>query len=132
MSPKIIEAFFLKNIYYLYSVITIINLFLMATKSYVAQIDSAQVMTTGLTQYADQVAKRGLDPAFTETLRTTTEKAIALNAEQERLKAELKTKTAELDNALTEIGRQMSEAVKVVKISVPQTEWKAFGISAKK
>lgn len=104
----------------------------MATKSFAAQIDSAQVMAAGLTQYADQVAKRGLDPAFTETLRTTTEKAIALNAEQERLKAELKTKTAELDNALAEIGRQMSEAVKVVKISVPQTEWKAFGISAKK
>ncbi len=79
-----------------------------------------------------QVAKRGLDSAFTETLRTATEKAIALNAEQERLKSELKTKTAELDEVMAEINRQMSEATKVVKISVPQTEWKAFGITAKR
>lgn len=104
----------------------------MATKTYAAKIDNAQVMTAGLTQYAEQVARRGLDSAFTEALRTATEKAIALNAEQERLKSDLKTKTAELDAVLEEMGRQMSEAVKVVKISVPQTEWKAFGISAKK
>ena len=104
----------------------------MVSKSYAAKIDNAQVMAAGLTQYAEQVAKRGLDSAFTEKLRATTEKVIALNAEQERLKSELKTKTAELDEVLREMGRQMSEATKVVKISVPQTEWKAFGISAKR
>ncbi len=97
----------------------------MATLSYSKQIDQAQVMVSGLQLYAADVAKRGIDAAFTTKLEAAAAKAVELNNQQEKLKADLKTKTTELD-----AQQMVAESKKVVKISVPQSNWTAFGMNS--
>ena len=51
---------------------------------------------------------------------------------QEKLKADLKSKTAELEAKMKEIDVKMSEAKKIVKMDIPQSQWKEFGIVDKR
>ena len=55
-----------------------------------------------------------------------------LNSEQEKLKADLKTKTQELSKTITEIESKVSFIKKLIKIDIPQTQWKEFGIEHKR
>ena len=55
-----------------------------------------------------------------------------LNSEQEKLKADLKTKTQELSKTISEIESKVSFIKKLIKIDIPQTQWKEFGIEDKR
>ena len=55
-----------------------------------------------------------------------------LNSEQEKLKADLKTKTQELSKTIIEIESKVSFIKKLIKIDIPQTQWKEFGIEDKR
>ena len=101
-------------------------------RSYAETVSKAQVMTTGLRNNAEAVAKRGIDDEFVTALETNRTQAITLNDEQERLKAELKVKTETLDQAIARINAALSEARKVVKLAIPQAQWKEFGIEDKR
>lgn len=105
---------------------------IMRNISYAEQISKAQVLISGLKANADQIARRGLDEAFVTRMDTTRSDATALNDEQERLKAALKMKTAELDAKLVELDLQAAEARKIVKMDFPQNQWKEFGIEDKR
>lgn len=98
--------------------------------SYAELIAKAQVMVAGLKNNAPEVQKRGVDTDFTTLLEKQCEEAIALNNEQERLKAELKAKTEEFVTKLNAINEQMREAVKVTKLAIPQAKWREFGIES--
>ncbi len=86
----------------------------------------------GLQNNATQVAKRGLDAAYLEKLQADLAKAIAENNEQEKLKADLKQKTAMLESTLKQLNAEVAEARKIVKIDFPQPQWREFGIEAKR
>ena len=101
-------------------------------KPFATTISDAQVMSSGMQNNAAEVTNRGWSTAKTDELNNARAAAITLNDEQERLKAELKMKTAALDTKLSEINALMSEASKVVKLGFPQAQWKEFGISAKR
>ena len=105
---------------------------IMRNISYAEQISKAQVLISGLKANADQIARRGLDEAFVTRMETSRNDATALNDEQERLKAALKMKTAELDAKLVELDLQAAEARKIVKMDFPQNQWKEFGIEDKR
>ena len=104
----------------------------MPKKSYAEKINSAQVMVSGLSQHLDQLAQRGMSAEFINTLKSDTETAVAQNNEQERLKADLKTSTAALNATLDKVSAAMSEATKVVKLTLPKEQWIEFGITAKR
>lgn len=104
----------------------------MATKTYAEQINKAEVMLSGLKGNAEQVARRGLDKAFQDKLGADHDLAVALNNEQEKLKADLVTKTAQLEAKLAELASEVSEAQKIVKMDFDQSRWKEFGIDAKR
>lgn len=105
----------------------------MASKQkYSDRISDAQVMESGLRNNQATLSRRGLDADFTEKLSESRARAAALNNEQERLKAELKMKTAELDEQLAIMGKLMREARKLVKLDMPQEQWKEFGIGDKR
>lgn len=95
---------------------------------YAELISRAEVMLSGLKNNAEEVQKRGVNNDFVTLLAQQREEAITLNNEQERLKAELKTKTEALEQKLKAIEKQVSEAKKVVKLAIPQAGWKEFGI----
>ena len=96
--------------------------------SYAELVAKAQVMVSGLKNNTQEVQKRGIDSEFTTLLEKQCEEVIALNNEQERLKAELKAKTEEFVNKLNAINEQMREATKVTKLAIPQARWREFGI----
>lgn len=100
--------------------------------SYAELVSQAQVMATGLKNKAEEVAKRGIDTDFVKALEDTRAEAIKLNDEQERLKAELKVKTDELNKTLETLTTQLRESKKVVKLSIPQAGWLEFGIADKR
>lgn len=104
----------------------------MPKKSYAERISAAQVMSAGLSANLERMGRRGIDEDFLNTLVEGTNASIVLNNEQEKLKADLKKKTEELDQQLSVVNKQLSEARKVVKLEFPQSAWKEFGIDAKK
>ena len=104
----------------------------MATKTYAEQINKAEVMLSGLKGNAEQVARRGLDQAFQDKLGADHDLAVVLNNEQEKLKADLVTKTDQLEAKLAELASEVSEAQKIVKMDFDQSRWKEFGIDAKR
>ncbi len=104
----------------------------MSRKTYAESINAAEVMSAGLKNNAERVAKRGLDTAFTTDLNAGLQNAIKLNSEQEKLKADLKQKTAELDAQMSALSAKLSEARSTVKIEFPKEQWKEFGIEAKR
>ncbi len=91
----------------------------------------AQLMVTALKANAEKVSKRGIDEAFVTEMDSFCKEAVALNDEQEKLKADLKTKTDDLTAKLEELTKKYSEAKKVVKLDFPQSQWKEFGIEDK-
>jgi hypothetical protein len=104
----------------------------MSKPSYAEQISNAQVMVSGLKGNAEKVARRGIDGAFVTGLDANLQSVTTLNNEQEKLKADLKAKTAELDAKLLEVEAAVAEAKKIVKMDFPKEQWKEFGIADKR
>jgi hypothetical protein len=102
----------------------------MPKNSYAETVSKAQVMLSGLKAH-DELARRGIDAAFIANLEERINSSIRLNNEQEKLKADLKSKTAELDSEVAGMSAMVSEAQKVVKIDISKDQWKEFGIQAK-
>lgn len=102
----------------------------MAKKSYPESISQAKVMIDGLTGNLSNLPK-GMDEAFLTSLTDSRARAVALNSEQEKLKADLKTRTAELDAEVATMMKLYSEAKKRVKMEYPREQWKEFGINDK-
>lgn len=103
----------------------------MAKKSYSESISQAKVMIDGLTGNTGNLPK-GMDEAFIKNLTDSRTKVVSLNSEQEKLKADLKAKTAELDAEIANMMKLYSEAKKRVKMDFPQEQWKEFGINDKR
>jgi len=99
--------------------------------SYADRLSDSKVMQVGMESNEDSAAERGWTPVKTIKLGTVRSDAANLNAEQERLKAELKMKTEALDAKMKELETLMKEARKVVKLTFPQSQWKEFGVTAK-
>lgn len=94
----------------------------------------ARQMVAGLTANAATVATRGITIQFTQTGQNLTDNVQNLEIEQETLKAALKTKTTELNDATTRLKNWQAEANSVVKLAYrgQQEKWVEFGIQAKR
>ncbi|HBG42873.1 MAG TPA: hypothetical protein DDW85_15950 [Porphyromonadaceae bacterium] len=99
--------------------------------SYADVISKAQVMSAGLKNNTERVAKRGIDEAFITGFDGLTSESIAANDLQEKLKADLKVQTDALEAKTDELQDKYGEAKKVVKLEFPQAQWKEFGIEDK-
>jgi hypothetical protein len=104
----------------------------MASKSFASRTTNAQLMASGMDSNVEVANSRGWDSEKNEKLKEKRERVINLNDEQEKLKSELKMKTAALNAQMAELQTMMIEATKVVKLGFPQEQWKEFGINAKR
>ena len=104
----------------------------MATKSFARTISDAQVMVKGIRDNEAVLAQRKIDGAFADDIQVDVDTCIRLNGEQESLKAKLKEKTAELDATMSSLSKKTSEARKIIKLDMPQTSWREFGIEDKR
>ena len=95
------------------------------------QMAETKLLAEGLKKRVDAVGKVGLTEARAEELTALVGEIEKLNAEQEELKARLKTKTAELAAKQKSLKALASETKKLVKIGVAKDDWLTFGITDK-
>ena len=101
----------------------------MKSQSLGETLTGAGLMVAGLKGNIDKLKRRGLDEGFVASLEGLNKTVGELNAEQEALKSRLKEKTAQIDEAVASLKDKLSEARKVIKLELPQTGWKEFGIT---
>ena len=103
-------------------------------KSFPELLAAVRQMLVGLEANPEDVAVRGATPAFTKTGQNMLDTVHALEAEQETMKAALKSKTAALDIAIAQLKTWQSEAASAVKLAYrdQQEKWVEFGLKAKK
>lgn len=100
----------------------------MSTKSFIEVTTDTRTMVAALTAHIDQVSKRGADVEYIVELEAQLHQSMILSTQVAELKSQLKLKTAELETTFTTLKKKYSEARKIVKLSVDQAGWKAFGI----
>ena len=100
--------------------------------SYSDLLTSARLMVNGLKTTGKVLVKRGLDDAFLTRLQDAVQKAQDLDNEQEALKSQLEAKTAALNANRGELESLINEAKKLVKLDLPKTDWKQYGIKDSK
>ncbi len=104
----------------------------MSKNSFADKMNDSKLMLAGIKQNAERLAKRGLDSEFVTNFETAYNDTQTLDNEQEKLKAEVATKTQQVNQKLQEVGAFHSEAKKIVKIEMENSTWKEFGINAKR
>jgi phospholipid N-methyltransferase len=104
----------------------------MARKTQAQEITNTGVMVNGIKAHQDVLAQRKISIDFADALQANVDACIALNAEQETLKAKLKGKTAEYNTAFAAMLKKAAEARKVIKLDMPQSSWREFGIDDKR
>ena len=103
----------------------------MPKKSYAEQISQSKLLVEAMKTNGASLPQK-LSPDFIQNIETTLQKAIGSNTVQERLKADLKTQTAELDELMKELAKLYAEAKKRIKLDFPQERWKEFGFDDKR
>jgi len=94
---------------------------------------SCTVLSANIKLNAEKIGRFGLElPAYTNEMDTDVQDADRLNKEQERLKSELKSKTAELELLKAKLQQNYALGKKTVKLAEPQVNWVAYGIADKK
>ena len=104
----------------------------MAKQSFAENLNNSDVMIEGLKANQERVAQRGIKNEFITEMETDVAQSKTLNSEQEKMKAALKKKTAELNSKMASLDAKYKEAKKVVKLEMEQSLWKEFGIQDKK
>lgn len=103
-----------------------------STTSLSQQLTNARLMAEGLKKRIDVVSKVGITETRATDIETLMNIVATLDNEQEALKAQLKSKTAELMTMQKQLQDLMSETKKLVKIAAEKPDWGTFGINDKK
>ena len=101
-------------------------------KSLAEIINKSRLMIAGLRHNAPEVARRGADSSFVVEYENELRELERLDEEQERLKAQLKSKTEEVDAKKRQVESKLAEAKKVVKLATPKAQWVEFGMEDKR
>lgn len=101
----------------------------MPTLPFSQQVSDLRTMASGITTRLDELTGSGVSAADVTILQTFANDLDALKAEREELMAQLKSKTKELRTKLRESKAKHSNVSKRIKLSTPQENWKAFGIT---
>ncbi len=104
----------------------------MASLSFSQHVQNFTLMADGITARLASLAGINITAPDATAMRTFATELNTLNAEQEDLKAKLKTKTDELDAKMAAAKTKHADLTKRVKIATPQEHWVAFGIAAKR
>ncbi len=104
----------------------------MTTPTFSKSVSDFRTMAGGITTRVTSLTSVGITAADAAKMDTYADELDALNSQQEELKAQLKAKTDELNTKMKEAKAKNADLTKRVKIAVPQEEWVAFGVTAKK
>jgi exopolysaccharide biosynthesis protein len=99
--------------------------------SYAERLDDARLLLEGISKHKEELAVVGVDDAYIQSLTQLKVDAEQIDADQERLKAELKTATDKKNKAMKKLMKAYSRTRTLVKMTFPYVAWLEFGISAK-
>lgn len=103
-------------------------------KSYADIISEVRIMIDALNRVGNipEDFPKGLGVTFIDELVASREKVVAYNTEKEKLEADLKAKSMQLDEEMKTMRKLYSEAKERIKLDVSQERWEEFGIDDKK
>jgi cell shape-determining protein MreC len=104
----------------------------MANQTLSQSVSDFRTMSSGITTRLESLSGVGITAADATAMSDYADQLDKLNAEQEELKAQLKAKTEALNTTMKAAKAKNSELTKRLKIAVPQSEWLAFGVMAKR
>jgi hypothetical protein len=100
--------------------------------SYANKISMAQMLVAGFKNFWHRFAKSGIDETYVKEIEDLTEKVLKLKQKQNRIRADLRATTVELQEGLKTLGKKVSRGRGMVKVELEQSLWNAFGITSKK
>lgn len=83
-------------------------------------------------KYSTSLKAIGISDGEADDLDNKASELRKANAEQEKLKADLKVASKKVNDLQNELYRQMMDDKKRIKLVIPQEEWVAFGITDKR
>ncbi len=101
-------------------------------KSFAQKLSDARLMVAGIRSHKDELAGVSLGEEQAAAMETQLNRIRELDTQQEKLKAELKTCTVELDKQTKDLDDALKDAKKRVKLTIPQSLWQEFGMADKK
>lgn len=103
----------------------------MAGKTFVEIVSGAKILIASLKGRISNLPA-GVTSEQVSDAEAVSKRVDVLNQEQEKLKADLKVKTAELDAAVKELEEKSANLKKYTKLGTKQEEWREFGIEDKR
>ncbi len=104
----------------------------MATLAFSQHVSDFRTMASGITTRLGDLTIINISAADAAVMENLANELDKLKAEQEELRAQLKTKTDELQVKMREAKAKHSSLSQRVKFATPQKHWAAFGIRAKR
>lgn len=102
------------------------------SKTFAQKLSDARLMSAGIRSHAEELKSVSLGEERAAEIDKIVVSLQELDTKQEKLKAELKSCTAEITAKDKELNTAILDSKKRVKLTIPQTQWQEFGIGDKK
>jgi hypothetical protein len=102
------------------------------SKVYSEQVNKTKLLLTGLKKNIDLLKNKGIDEQSISKLQSDNCLAETYDAENDKLKAEIRTKTHQAYIKLNEVKKQVQSVKKIIKRDFDKSRWQEFGINDKK
>ena len=101
-------------------------------KMYSDQIEKTQLLLKEMKNNIGRLKGKGLDENYLCNLKNDTDLLATYNIDYDKLKADFKAKSIQINIKLEEVKKQVKEAKKILKRNFEQNEWKDFGVLDKR
>lgn len=101
-------------------------------RSFAQKLSDARLMSAGIKAHKAELASVSVGEEQAEAIEALSAALQEIDSRQEKLKAELKTCTAELSEKTKQLDTSMMDAKKRIKLVIAQSGWQEFGIADKK
>ena len=101
-------------------------------ETFAQKLSDARLMVSGIRAHTEELAKVRLGEEQAVQMEEMVNGIRELDSKQEKLKADLKSCTAELTEKTKLLSKEVLDAKRRVKLTIPQSGWKEFGIADKK
>lgn len=101
-------------------------------KTFAQKLSDARLMSAGIRSHAEELKSVSLGEERATEIDSILATLQELDTKQEKLKAELKSCTAEISEKEKSLDSAIQDSKKRIKITIPQPQWREFGIGDKK
>lgn len=102
----------------------------MGRVTFAQSLSDARLMADAVKAHEEELLKNGMPSDTVEVLTNCINDLSAMDTQQEKLKADLKSLTSRLNSKSAELSQVMTSAKQRVKLVFDKEQWKEFGISA--